>query len=37
MKTKSEREIAALPGMDAEAVETVRVVMAEHKMRWGTK
>ena len=35
MKTKSEREISALPGIDAKAVETVRSVLREHGVRWG--
>lgn len=32
---RSQREIAALPGMDAEAVETIRAVMNAHGYIWG--
>ena len=35
LKSRSERDIASLPGMDAKAVETVRTVMKEHKFPWG--
>lgn len=35
MKTKSEREIAALEGIDATALQTIRDVMAEHGAEWG--
>lgn len=35
LKSQSEREIASLPGMSAEAVETVRALMQERGFRWG--
>ncbi|MCL2401460.1 MAG: N-acetyltransferase [Oscillospiraceae bacterium] len=35
LKSKSEREISSLPGMNANAVETIRAVMQEHGFRWG--
>jgi len=37
IRSRSEREIASIPGMDAKAVETVRAVMREHGCRWGEK
>ena len=36
MQTKSEREILALKGIDAKAIETIQAVMREHSLRWGT-
>jgi len=36
-KSQSEREIASLSGMTAEAVEVVRAVMRERGFRWGAK
>ena len=35
MKTKSEREISALDGIDKTALEAIRAVMMEHNYRWG--
>ena len=35
MTSKSERDIAALPGIDAKSVETIRAVLREHGVRWG--
>jgi len=35
--TKSEQEILSLPGIDANAVETIRAVKLEHGLRWGTR
>lgn len=35
--TKSQREISALPGIDGEAVETIRTVMREHGHGWGER
>ena len=35
IKTRSEREISALEGIDARAVETIRAVMREHGLGWG--
>jgi hypothetical protein len=37
LKSQSEREIASLSGMTAEAVEVIREVMREHGFRWGAK
>ena len=37
LKSQSEREIASLFGMSAEAVEVVRATMKEYRFRWGTK
>ena len=37
LKSQSEREIASLSGMTAEAVEVVRAVMREHGFRWGVR
>jgi predicted N-acetyltransferase YhbS/RimJ/RimL family protein N-acetyltransferase len=37
IKSLSEREIASLPGMSAEAVEVVRALMKERGFRWGAK
>ena len=37
IKSKSEREISSLPGMDDEAVNTIRKVMKEYKFPWGEK
>jgi len=37
MQTKSEREIAAMEGMDGAAIETIRTVMKEHGQNWGKK
>jgi hypothetical protein len=37
LKSQSEREIASLSGMTAEAVEVVREVMREHGFRWGAR
>lgn len=34
--TRSEREIAALDGIDAEALETIRAVASEHGVSWGS-
>ena len=36
VQTKSEREISALDGIDAGAIETITTVMREHFLRWGT-
>ena len=36
MATKSEREITALEGIDANAISTISSVMREHGRRWGT-
>ncbi|MCL2820557.1 MAG: N-acetyltransferase [Oscillospiraceae bacterium] len=36
IKSKSEREISSLPGMDDNAIKTIRAVMKEHKFPWGT-
>jgi predicted N-acetyltransferase YhbS len=35
LKSRSEREVAALPGMDGEGIETVRAMMAECGYPWG--
>ena len=35
MQTKSQREISAMDGIDAEAIETIRTVMREHGHTWG--
>jgi predicted N-acetyltransferase YhbS len=35
LKSRSERDISSLEGMDEKAVETVRAVMREHGYRWG--
>jgi len=35
MTSISEREIASLPGIDAQAVETIRFVLHENGIRWG--
>ena len=35
MKTKSEREILSLPGINEQAIETIRSVLREHGIRWG--
>jgi len=35
LKSRSEREISSLPGMDTKAIETVRKVMKEYKYPWG--
>ena len=35
LQTKSQCEIAALPGMGADAIETIRTVMAENNLKWG--
>lgn len=32
---KSQRELARLPGVDTQAIETIRRVMTEHGLRWG--
>jgi len=37
LKSLSEREISAIPGMDNKAIETVRTVMKEHKFPWGER
>jgi len=37
IKSKSEREISSLPGIDNEAVETICDVMKEHNFPWGEK
>jgi predicted N-acetyltransferase YhbS len=36
MTSKSEREVAALPGMDEKAMETIRSVLHRHGIRWGS-
>ena len=36
LKSLSEREVAAFPGMDKKAIETVRETMKEHSFPWGT-
>jgi len=35
MKSRSQREIASLPGVDFKALETIRTVMKEHNFPWG--
>ena len=35
LKSLSEREVAAFPGMDKKAIETVRETMREYKFPWG--
>jgi hypothetical protein len=35
MKTKSEREISSLPGIDGQTIEIIRAVLREHGIRWG--
>ncbi|MCL2698321.1 MAG: N-acetyltransferase [Oscillospiraceae bacterium] len=35
LKTKSEREISLLPGIDEKAIEIIRTVMKENKLAWG--
>ena len=35
MKSRSQREISSLPGVDEKAVATIREVMKEHKFPWG--
>jgi hypothetical protein len=37
MTSKSEREIAALPGMDDKAVEIIRAILRKHGIRWGKR
>ena len=37
LKSYSEREIAALPGMDAESLEAVHTMMREHEFTWGER
>ena len=37
LKSQSEREIASLSGMTAEAVEVIRAIMREHGFRWGAR
>jgi len=37
MKSKSERDISSLPGIDAKAVNTIRAVLHEHGIRWGER
>jgi len=37
IKSRSEREIASLPGIDNEALDTIREVMKEHKFPWGVR
>jgi len=36
LKALSEREVAAFPGMNEKAIETVREIMKEYKFPWGT-
>jgi len=35
MKSRSQREISSLPGVDAKAIITIHEVMKEHKFPWG--
>jgi len=35
LRSRSEREIASMPGMDAKAIETIRTLLREHGFRWG--
>ena len=35
MSHKSEAELSALPGMDAQSIDIVRKVLAEYGYRWG--
>ena len=37
LTSKSQREIASLPGIDLIAIETIKQVMAENNMLWGEK
>jgi len=37
LQTKSQREVAALPGMDAAAISIIRATMHEHGHIWGEK